>query len=130
MFNLISGIIFTAPIPQYGDVFCKAPIRNTTNLITDSKQSNDYCNVLQDINENVQRYNDTKDNDKNLLIISLNKSENAVRCESFGYNTEFESIITQFDLVCSREILVALTQSFHLFGILCGGIVGGFMLKQ
>lgn len=126
---MISGIIFTAPIPQHGEVFCKAPSRNSTNLLTNSKQSNDYCNVLQDFNESVLQYNDTIDYNKKLLILSINKSENAVRCESFEYNTNFESIITQFDLVCSREILVALTQSFHLFGILCGGIVGGFMLK-
>ncbi|CAO1398262.1 unnamed protein product [Diamesa serratosioi] len=113
-------IIFTAPIPQYGEVFCKAP------LPIDSKQSNDYCHVVQDFSGNV--YNDTIDN-KNVLILSNNKSTNTVPCESFGFNSEFQSIITQFDLVCSREILVALTQSFHLFGILCGGIVGTFMLK-
>lgn len=126
MSNLISGIIFTAPIPQYGEVFCKAPIRNSTNLLSDSKRSNDYCYVAQDFNENILRYNDTIDS----IILSINKSQTAVRCESFEYDTDFESIITQFDLVCSREILVALTQSFHLFGILCGGIFGGFMLKQ
>lgn len=123
---MFSGIIFTAPIPQYGEVFCKAPIRSI-----DTKQSTDYCNVLQDYNDNVHLYNDTIEiNSNNLITVSIIKSTNAVPCELFGYNTDFQSIITQFDLVCSREILVALTQSFHLFGILCGGIVGGFMLKQ
>lgn len=130
MSYLISGIIFTAPIPQHGEIFCKSPTHNTTNLQTESKQSNDYCIAAQSFNEIVLPYNGTIDHNKNLLILSINKSQTANRCESFGYNRDFESIITQFDLVCSREILVAVTQSFHLFGILCGGIVGGFMLKQ
>ncbi|XP_038106502.1 organic cation transporter-like protein [Culex quinquefasciatus] len=52
-----------------------------------------------------------------------------IPCDTFEHHAEYQSIITQFDLVCSRDILVATTQFFHLFGVLLGGIITTKLLE-
>ncbi|XP_073819661.1 solute carrier family 22 member 3-like [Musca autumnalis] len=52
-----------------------------------------------------------------------------VPCEQFEHRVEYKSLVTQFDLVCSREMLVSLTQAFHALGGLIGGIMAMNILK-
>ena len=139
------GIIFTAPSPQHGEIFCKPPIQNMTNKINnwvkiahpikeevqDHEFKIDFCNVFQDAHQHVIKYyNDSVIHDDNLFTIpSINSTRQLIPCESFEHHSDYESIITEFDLVCSRDILVAVTQFFHLFGVLCGGCLAVFLLN-
>lgn len=45
-------------------------------------------------------------------------------CTQFVYEDYFYSFIMQYNLVCLREIFVAWTQYWHLFGVLVGGVIG------
>lgn len=49
-------------------------------------------------------------------------------CTKFLYNFDFQSLIMEFDLVCLRDIFVAWTQYWHLFGVLVGGLAGTKMM--
>lgn len=49
-------------------------------------------------------------------------------CTKFLYDSQFQSLIMEFDLVCLRDIFVAWTQYWHLFGVLVGGVVGTKMM--
>ncbi|KAH8343843.1 hypothetical protein KR059_011925 [Drosophila kikkawai] len=49
-------------------------------------------------------------------------------CEQFTYESSFDSLIMQFNLVCLRDIFVAWTQYWHLFGVLVGGVMGTKMM--
>ncbi|XP_034132021.1 solute carrier family 22 member 13 isoform X2 [Drosophila guanche] len=49
-------------------------------------------------------------------------------CEQFSYASSFDSLIMQFNLVCLRDIFVAWTQYWHLFGVLVGGVLGTKMM--
>lgn len=53
-----------------------------------------------------------------------------VPCDLFEHDSVYESLVTQFDLVCSRTILVAWTQFWHLFGVLNGGILATWLLES
>ncbi|XP_062555789.1 organic cation transporter-like protein [Armigeres subalbatus] len=133
-------LIYTAPIPKHGEFFCKPPPEinhyNETQWIKvshpvkeevhDEEFNIDYCNVFEDAMEHSLQYY----NDPNIKpwIEPANNSR-IVPCESFEHHSDYTSIITQFDLVCSRDILVATTQFFHLFGVLLGGILTTEFLK-
>ncbi|XP_039970691.1 solute carrier family 22 member 13 [Bactrocera tryoni] len=45
-------------------------------------------------------------------------------CTQFVYEDNFYSFVMQYNLVCLREIFVAWTQYWHLFGVLVGGVIG------
>lgn len=49
-------------------------------------------------------------------------------CTQFLYNFDFQSLIMEFDLVCLRDIFVAWTQYWHLFGVLVGGVMATKMM--
>jgi hypothetical protein len=60
-----------------------------------------------------------------------NQSATNVQCHAFEYfEPSYFSLILQFELFCSREVLVTITQSFHLLGVLIGGIIANSMLKS
>ncbi|XP_030374388.1 solute carrier family 22 member 7 [Scaptodrosophila lebanonensis] len=50
-------------------------------------------------------------------------------CEHFNYMSSFDSLIMQFDLVCLRDIFIAWTQYWHLFGVLVGGLTATWMMR-
>uniref|UniRef100_A0A1A9VVZ1 Major facilitator superfamily (MFS) profile domain-containing protein n=1 Tax=Glossina austeni TaxID=7395 RepID=A0A1A9VVZ1_GLOAU len=49
-------------------------------------------------------------------------------CRHFLYTFDFHSLIMDFDLVCLRDIFVAWTQYWHLFGVLVGGVTATKMM--
>lgn len=53
----------------------------------------------------------------------------AKTCDSFEHRPTYNSLIHRFNLFCRRQALVPLTQSFHLLGVLLGGILANFMMK-
>lgn len=53
-----------------------------------------------------------------------------IECHEFEiFEPSYKSLILQFELFCTRDVLVTITQSFHLLGVLIGGIVAFYMLK-
>lgn len=49
-------------------------------------------------------------------------------CSKFKYDSQFYSLRMQFNLVCDRDIFIAWTQFWHLFGILVGGVLATKMM--
>lgn len=134
-------ILFTAPAPRYGEYFCQAPqnlsnnvdlwidmahppIPETTNPQAGKKFTRDFCHVFSDANYRA----DVHTND-NVSWIFDNFTNVIVPCESHTHIDEYESIVTEFDLVCSREILVATTQFLHLVGVSSGGTLAVILLN-
>lgn len=138
-------IIYTAPAPRHGEFFCtpssntseKVLETNTTDWIKishplkedrgDEEISIDFCNVYADADRHAEHYFHSAKHAHPWEIPKRNA--NIIPCENFMHNTEYESIITEYDLVCSRDILVATTQFFHLFGVLTGGLLATNLLK-
>jgi hypothetical protein len=134
-------IIFTAPPAKYGEYFCKPPVTipvqshsewiqfshpEKENTL-DTTFNIDFCNIYKDSNDYTK--NSFNHSYYDIWEARLNHSTQKVPCKEFHYLTDYWSIITQYDLVCSREILVAVTQFFHLFGILAGGCIAFKMLE-
>lgn len=90
----------------------------------------DFCNVYDDSTEHVTKYLYLSEQSQpwDELMTKRNAS-NIVPCDTFVHDAEYKSIITDYNLVCSRDILVATTQFFHLFGVLSGGILATNLLK-
>lgn len=72
-------------------------------------------------------YQNSAERFQNLTIAG----KNLIECTSFDQRQHpiYYSLIHQYELICSREALISLTQSFHLLGVLLGGILANFMLK-
>lgn len=108
-------IIFTAPFAQYGEYNCQTPNANTnhSHWIEMAHPLNgneyDFCNVYENVS---------------------NLNSNIVPCDTFEHHSIFNSLVTQFDLVCSRKILIAVTQFSHLCGVLFGGITATKLLES
>lgn len=126
-------ILFTAPAPNSGDFWCKPPanITNHTEWIlqshpmrkyaTDKEFQIDFCKVYKDrVDDKVTKF----------FELSKNDNQKIIPCENFHFSTDFHSVIVEYSLVCSRRLLVTLSQSFHIVGLLIGGIVVHFMLKR
>uniref|UniRef100_T1PES5 Major Facilitator Superfamily protein n=1 Tax=Musca domestica TaxID=7370 RepID=T1PES5_MUSDO len=64
----------------------------------------------------------------NQCYIEDPQTSNRQECTQFLYNFDFQSLIMEFDLVCLRDIFVAWTQYWHLFGVLVGGVVATKMM--
>ncbi|XP_055389077.1 solute carrier family 22 member 3-like [Condylostylus longicornis] len=46
------------------------------------------------------------------------------------FDMDFYSLITEFDLVCSRQLLISVTQSFHSLGTFLGGLISKYILEK
>lgn len=136
-------IIYTAPFPKLGDYYCKPPqVVNDTEewilmshpLVKESPSDRDFnidfCNVYVDavkhnFSKNYLEYSNPFHKPK-----TQNTNDSIIPCEKFEHNGEYQSLITEFDLVCSRQLLLCLTQSFHAIGTLIGGFVATKLLNQ
>lgn len=153
-------IIYTAPAPRHGEFFCRPSTNvlnaNTTTKWLRMLEANktdwiqimhpvredgaddalsdsdvppiDFCNVFSDANVHAERYFHAITFSHEWRLPQRNAS--IVPCESFIHHSDYKSIITDYDLVCSRDILVATTQSLHLFGVLTGGLLATNLLKM
>lgn len=123
-------LIFTAKSPLPGEIFCRpgVNIENTTTWIqsahrkifnkVENEESYNFCHVYE---------NTTTGESFNY---SGNVNQTFVECSDFVHRPTFYSIIHQYGLICSREAHVALSQSFHLLGVLIGGIIAFYLLKR
>lgn len=130
-------IIFTAPAPNPGDYWCTPPENFPAEYTADwiarahpvkidrhNRSQIDYCRVFSDFWEKPSNYfgpNHTQIDTTNLTTI---------KCKNYTYHPEYHSLVAEFNLICGRELLLPLTQCFHIFGLLVGGIVAYFTLKQ
>lgn len=134
-------LIFTAPEPRYGELQCAHPqtnfvVENVTDFVSlshpfkvtpsgETTSQLDVCYVYEDQVDEISMNVTEEEVD----IVSYSERV-LVPCREFIHSGEIRSIITDFDLVCSRTILVALTQTFHLMGVLIGGIIANQMLYR
>lgn len=129
-------IIFTAPAPNDGDFWCRPPdtvpqeyesewiqVAHPIKLDRHNREVIDYCHVYRDIIENPLEF--IGPNKTRLPTTNLT----AVWCDHFSYNPEYHSLVVEFNLVCRRQMLLPLTQCFHIFGLLVGGIIAYILLK-
>ncbi|XP_055377585.1 solute carrier family 22 member 3 isoform X2 [Condylostylus longicornis] len=138
-------IIFTAPAPRHGEFYCKPPetIESTNHTqwikishpekeeADDHEFNIDFCNVYQDARAHAHEYfHYDSETMEPKPWEKPEKNGAVIPCNSFEHKADYHSLITQFDLVCSRDILVAVTQFFHLFGVLTGGMLATHLLKH
>lgn len=148
-------IIFTAPAPKFGEYFCQPSVEKFQNqqlinwnhfiqnnktdwiqishpLVEDTYAKEyivDFCNVYDDSEQHVTKYLYFSKQSQPWEELMTKRNSNVVPCDRFIHDAEYKSIITDYNLVCSRDILVATTQFFHLFGVLSGGILATNLLK-
>lgn len=125
-------IIFTAPIPNPGEISCyQSEAQSEFNQNYWTEPQNTSQNDLRSTDFCVQ-FNRTYDDAIFNTLADAERDENndeSLACTSFQYNTTFETTITKFNLVCSRTILIATSQFFHLFGVLTGGILATKLME-
>lgn len=135
-------IIYTAPAPAPGELWCRPPggfqprssadwIKAAHPLVkgvNDRGYRRDVCHVYQDVMQEPDKY------EQYLESNSANQSDwdhrVLVPCQDFVFGSEFHSLIAEFDLICSRSLLLNFSQCFHILGLLLGGICAYFMLKR
>lgn len=138
-------LIFTGPEPRLGEYVCQSPsyqkVVNESHVIQLNHPIPSYDGV-----EYTQRWcglftnaSDRKNLPETPKItpndgisvdnLSVNSTD-TVDCNSFERAQDVRSIITDFDLGCKKAILVSLTQTFHLIGVLFGGVIATFMLNR
>lgn len=141
-------VIFTAPAPEHGEVYCKPAEtssvavgpHNHTDWIKiahpmiedphDKEFKFDYCNVFHDAHEHAELFfNDSGMQHHIEPWQKPHKGDNVIPCSNFEYRPDYVSVVTQFDLVCSRDVMIAVTQFFHLFGVLWGGIIATKLME-
>lgn len=136
-------IIFTAPAAIDGEFFCKPPVgtpmENKTDWIqhvhpeTIISESNgasiDFCHVYDNFRTHLIDRFHYFENKSDPFSIQTEEEVSIVPCGGFQHESPYDSLVTQFDLVCSRTILVAWTQFWHLFGVLNGGIFATILLE-
>lgn len=141
-------IIYTAPFAKHGEYYCRPPenfsitntsdwIQSTHPVIQNYENSDnflfDYCNIyIQNETESVRVRNGTKKDLTFTSLITENGYERDVKiipCNDFEHKSIYDSLVTQFNLVCSRTIWIAVTQFYHLFGVLTGGIFATKLLE-
>lgn len=132
-------VIYTAPAPKVGDYWCR-PVEPHQEKWKDvyhpatsqSSASNiDYCSVYKELHGDPDRYMG--------VLLLLNRSESVetklninntiVECQHFTFKSGFRSLIIEYELVCDRKYLLSLSQCFHIFGLLLGGILAYRLLK-
>lgn len=127
-------ILYSAPAPQNGDFWCRPPEHlanhsqwNRTlamHPMVDDQQI-DYCQVYREI------YEPPVVNGTSLPAAAGRRNQSdVVPCEEFVFNVDFHSVIVEFGLVCGRKLLSAFAQSFHILGLLIGGVIANYLLRM
>lgn len=112
-------LLFTAPFAKNGEYRCKqTTLTMKHSMMTNIDDSTAIAHPIKPNGEidvcNVYRNKSYETSTANI--------QDTEPCNAFEHHSAFDSLVTQFDLVCSRTILIAVTQFFHLCGVLTGGI--------
>lgn len=123
-------IIFTAPITKPGEFHCfQSEVQSVSTdstqppvIVQTDNNSMDFCTTFD------RTYDDGEIKNSSLMEDKNNDTRHRP-CTSFQFESNFESTVTRFSLVCSRSILIATSQFFHLFGVLTGGIMATKLME-
>lgn len=129
-------ILFTAPAPNPGDFWCEPPAELPKEYTDDwiarahpieidhhNRSHVNYCEVYSDYWERPLDFFG-----QNQTTVQIRNST-TIKCKNITFSPNYHSLVVDFRMVCGRELLLPLTQCFHIFGLLVGGIVAYFMLK-
>lgn len=148
-------IIFTAPSPRDGEYFCH-PSTNVLNPRTKEKfermldfnktawvrilhpvetdangqEQVDFCHIYPDSHKRAENYFHSISSITEDWVSADRNETDIIPCDRFYHHSDYDSLVTQYSLVCSKDILIASTQFFHLFGVLTGGLLATYLLKQ
>ncbi|KAH8250183.1 hypothetical protein KR026_007095, partial [Drosophila bipectinata] len=134
-------IVYTAPYPWKGELVCHPsdwnasesrvePVNRNQQLWQEARSTDrlfnvDVCNAYaQSLTRGYVRNHGSEWN-----ATESERSQHSLPCEHVEHTSDYKSLITQFDLICSRRVLVAMTQSFHALGALIGGLMAYSALK-
>lgn len=137
-------IIYTAPAPQPGDFWCRPtqpehdkwkhlyhPVLDDGNADNnDRRPIFDYCTVYQDMHRDPLAKMDELIGRNVTDFHAFSANDSVVKCDDFVFDRKYRSLIVEYSLVCDRKYLVALSQCFHIFGLLLGGICAYKLLKM
>ncbi|XP_064547827.1 solute carrier family 22 member 1 [Drosophila montana] len=120
-------IIYTAPYPKRGELVCRPGNWNDSEPLQSESRNTDrlfsvqVCNAYaQSLSQSfVQRYGQSWNGTQ----------QTTLPCERVEHHAAYKSLIMEFDLICSRRVLVALTQSSHALGSLLGGLLAHQALR-
>lgn len=137
-------IVYTAPVPQRIQLFC-IDTANGHNLTTikhpsvvsvfDKEFNLSYCDTFADIKDHAHMHHGNGKyempwNAPNLTRSGMDHHNHSsiIPCDLFNFKSA-KSVVTTYDVVCSRGGFVVVTQGMHLVGILLSGIVLRYSLK-
>lgn len=89
----------------------------------------DYCDVPMDLRaharqHNIDKVNRSQAHDLTTLSDLADVEGNlSIPCDALAHRPFYYSKETTFDLVCSRNLVAAFAQFFHLFGVVSGGLI-------
>lgn len=117
-------IIFTAPFAQYGEFACQQPNTGLTpanhtewiNIAHPTTEDGqfDFCRVYKNRTEALVEWQQQQPMSQPTIVPIDYRTSDTENCNAFEHNSIFNSLVTQFDLVCSRTVLIAVTQFWHL----------------
>jgi hypothetical protein len=125
-------LIFTAKSSPPVEMFCRPPAdisiaENSTNLWLKAAHKEIFNRVENEVAYDI--CNVYKNATERFLQNVFEPSTETIPCSDFVHEPTYVSIVHRYDLICSRQWLVPLTQSFHLLGVLIGGLVANQLLK-
>lgn len=90
----------------------------------------DYCDVRSDLRAHNARYNRARYDDQrgppaDATTVAVNDEHGnfSIPCDALSYRPFYHMKETRFDVLCSRNLVAAFTQFFHLFGVVSGGLI-------
>lgn len=137
-------ILFTAPYPKQISVKC---INQTESSVLNAwaEESENEYNVLHpeqidlndkqfyiglcDARDDYAAHVDIARSRKQVIDKNIERNITVVTCDSLVYKANYLDKETDYDLVCSRNLVAAFTQFFHLAGVLFGGLIGMVLLN-
>ncbi|XP_037924364.1 solute carrier family 22 member 7-like [Hermetia illucens] len=136
-------VIYTAPAPKKSDYYCNpfndSVVTNSQDWVkksqpsyiqraTDREFQVDFCQIYEQTLDSdfIRRHS----NYSNPFLQPRGPDENIIPCSHFEHNPVYSSLVTDFDLICSRQLLVSVSQAGHALGTLIGGLIATKLLKR
>lgn len=128
-------IIYSAPVPERVQVYCKDTTETNTSIIypvvvdnNDQEFVLSLCDTYSDIKEHAWIYFNHHSFQMPWLRPNISQSvgNTLVPCDIFDFKSG--NPVTSYEILCSRGALVVLTQGMHLVGIFLSGIVARYAI--
>lgn len=91
---------------------------------TDHEFIIDFCNVYEDAHEHVKNFYNHSDD--TIDLFHAPKDSGLIPCEAFEHKPHYESIITEFDLYCTRDSRLKKVFMLTTFINNCSNILSSF----